>query len=418
MLLAIVVIVISRSVARTQALQDAERVTSAMAESIVQPLLTGALSGNAADGFTLDREAASRIAEGYLTELAVWTADGHIIWANDPSEMEGIQAPPLEVTAAIVAKKVSSGYEDHPEVTSAGFNPDNPGFVEVYVPMTLGNGQAVALEAYFDWGQVNDRADSLMWRIIPLVLVPLLILQFFQIPVVVRLARRVQRFEAEQSRLLDRAVFVSEREQARIAADLHAGPIMKLAGISHRLGLLAAELPDDDRRVVNNAQRAANRAEVVLRRGLSGLGSANLSADRLCAAIDELAGPLRDRGIAVTLDCQVPPGLGEAMRTVLFQVTRESLANALEHASATTVSVSLRPIPADDPARPPSIELMVSDNGIGVAPERVDRRAEGHLGLRLLKDRVHEIGGELTLTSGPTGTTVLVWVASAAIVVG
>ena len=51
--------------------------------------------------------------------------------------------------------------------------------------------------------------------------------------------------------------------------------------------------------------------------------------------------------------------------------------------------------------------MVISDDGVGIDPSRVDRRAEGHLGLRLLRDRVESSGGTLTMTAGPKGGTVL-----------
>jgi signal transduction histidine kinase len=53
------------------------------------------------------------------------------------------------------------------------------------------------------------------------------------------------------------------------------------------------------------------------------------------------------------------------------------------------------------------VRLVVADDGVGVDPAKMDRRAEGHLGLRLLVDRVQSLGGQLVVTSGVgQGTTV------------
>ena len=59
------------------------------------------------------------------------------------------------------------------------------------------------------------------------------------------------------------------------------------------------------------------------------------------------------------------------------------------------------------PARIKTVHLEVADNGIGLDPARLDRRSEGHLGLRLLKTRVEDLGGTLTLTGGADGGTVV-----------
>jgi signal transduction histidine kinase len=48
--------------------------------------------------------------------------------------------------------------------------------------------------------------------------------------------------------------------------------------------------------------------------------------------------------------------------------------------------------------------VSVSDNGLGVKDGPV---AVGHLGLRLLKDTVHDLGGQMTLRSLPSGGALL-----------
>ena len=48
----------------------------------------------------------------------------------------------------------------------------------------------------------------------------------------------------------------------------------------------------------------------------------------------------------------------------------------------------------------------MADDGVGIREGQLDRRAEGHLGLRLLIDRVADQGGELSVTARPGGGTV------------
>jgi signal transduction histidine kinase len=47
------------------------------------------------------------------------------------------------------------------------------------------------------------------------------------------------------------------------------------------------------------------------------------------------------------------------------------------------------------------VRLVVQDDGVGVDEGQIDRRAEGHLGLRLLTDRVESLGGQLEIVSRP-----------------
>ena len=54
----------------------------------------------------------------------------------------------------------------------------------------------------------------------------------------------------------------------------------------------------------------------------------------------------------------------------------------------------------------PAVVLRVADDGIGIRPDQLDKRAEGHLGLRLLIDRIADQGGSLTIEARPEGGTV------------
>ena len=57
-----------------------------------------------------------------------------------------------------------------------------------------------------------------------------------------------------------------------------------------------------------------------------------------------------------------------------------------------------------------SLILEVEDDGRGFDPSAVPR--DGHLGLRALRDLIHEMGAELTLVSAPgNGTKVRMEVA-------
>ena len=97
------------------------------------------------------------------------------------------------------------------------------------------------------------------------------------------------------------------------------------------------------------------------------------------------------------------PGASSEVAAVLYRVARETLANVAKHAQASAVEIDLGP----DRASPtPSVMLRVADDGIGIRPDQLDKRAEGHLGLRLLIDRIADQGGSLTIEARPEGGTV------------
>ena len=394
----------SRSVARAQALRDAERMTVRLADLVVGPLLEGAINGATAQRAELDRDVANRMVDGYLTEITVGNEDGVVLYSDHADEIgEQVETPP-EVTAAIDNGEVSSAFEDSPEASADTRPADGSGYVEVYVPFVPAGGERLAFEAYYDYARVDETANTLFWYLIPLVLVPLVVLQCIQVPIAGSLARRVRRHEAEQSRLLELTVSVSERERIRIAADLHDGPIQDLAGAGYALESIEPSVPERQAPLLRAVQDTVRRAIESLRWLMVDLYPPDLSASQLSGTITRLAEPLREGGVDVRITAgSLPDELSEDVLTTLYRVAREALANVSEHALADWVQIDLGVGGTSGPDGQQTVHLVIVDNGIGLDPDDIDRRAGGHLGLRLLKDRVENSGGTWSVTAGPDG---------------
>jgi signal transduction histidine kinase len=80
--------------------------------------------------------------------------------------------------------------------------------------------------------------------------------------------------------------------------------------------------------------------------------------------------------------------LSDPHRTCIYRVVQEALTNCVRHARATAIGVIVR-------AREETIDVSVSDDGVGLDPSR---RAGG-FGLRGIEERVRELGGTITLLS-------------------
>ena len=216
-----------------------------------------------------------------------------------------------------------------------------PGFVEVYVPLDAPGLPRLAFEAYYDYARVNQAANSLLLQLVPLVLAPLLVLQLIQSPIPASLARRVRRHEAERSVLLERTLSVSDRERVRVAADLHDGPIQDLAGVTYVLDAVSPSVLDVHRPLMRDAQNTVTHAINSLRRLMVDLYPPDLSAEQLPGTISNLAEPLRERGIEVTVKVEPMAGLDNETVTTLYRVAREALANVVAHAHASRVNICL-----------------------------------------------------------------------------
>jgi signal transduction histidine kinase len=94
-------------------------------------------------------------------------------------------------------------------------------------------------------------------------------------------------------------------------------------------------------------------------------------------------------------DIRLPPSVEEG----LYRIAQEALNNALKHAQATSVRVTLST--GED-----SVYLAVRDNGQGFDPTA--EHIAG-LGLTSMRERITELGGELRIDARP-GQGTVVWV--------
>ena len=91
--------------------------------------------------------------------------------------------------------------------------------------------------------------------------------------------------------------------------------------------------------------------------------------------------------VALSLRHSLPDDLGPSVTLALYRVVQEGLINALRHAQASHVNITLE-------ADAQGIVATISDDGVGL-PQEWSR--PGHFGLRGLTERVEHLGGEFTI---------------------
>jgi two-component system NarL family sensor kinase len=243
-----------------------------------------------------------------------------------------------------------------------------------------------------------------------------------------RLWRAVNRHRTERDELIKRAVSAQEAERRRIAFDLHDGVTTALASMAFHLSaadLTVAELAAREdsgdsvrapleraRAELVNARELADLAYNQTRAAISGLHSLVLDDLGLVAAIESLVRTVSsDRG--PTIELRVDPtaaieDLPDHAAAALYRIAQEALANAVKHAEAQRIVLSLRRV-GD------SLILGCTDDGKGFDPaERGGARAtdadgEQHFGMSSIAERCAMIEASLRVESGPgRGTTVLV----------
>ncbi len=230
-----------------------------------------------------------------------------------------------------------------------------------------------------------------------------------------RLMEQVRAGHQELALAHQELLVVHEREQRRLAHELHDGALQQLLGVSILLA--------------NNEQRATNgqgsgepnvagltahyqnpRREVLsvvakLRELIGELLPAGLGELSLDAVLDGYVTHLTRKGtrgmpkIELDLD-KGKVELPEPVATCLFRVAQEALRNALKHAQARHIWLGLH-------LRDDQVALSIRDDGCGFrVPARLSELANGgHFGLVSVAERVAWADGQLALQSKPGGGT-------------
>jgi signal transduction histidine kinase len=103
----------------------------------------------------------------------------------------------------------------------------------------------------------------------------------------------------------------------------------------------------------------------------------------------------RLHGAHVELDLDAGVSAGPEGDREILRVAQEALHNALRHADARRVRVSVR-------TENGALVLEVADDGIGFDPGDAELRSR-HLGLTSMEERARRIGGELRIDPTPGG---------------
>jgi signal transduction histidine kinase len=235
-----------------------------------------------------------------------------------------------------------------------------------------------------------------------LLLTPVLLLQMSLLVLSSRThAAQLQReaHAREKELLLRHALEASDAERHRIARNLHDGVVQDLAAVT--VGLRARAGQDGEGRAMLHAADATAEAIDELRTLLREIAPPDLQEIGLAAALGDLADPLRDGGIEVTIEVAESAAdiHGTALNTT-YRITQEALHNVDQHAHARHVVVAV----GKEAGR---LDLRIVDDGVGFSADRRHQQLEaGHLGLSLIHDLAREAGGDLEIRSVPdVGTT-------------
>jgi signal transduction histidine kinase len=227
---------------------------------------------------------------------------------------------------------------------------------------------------------------------------------------VVVLDRRVRR----QTRIIQANVkhegVLEERD--RIAREFHDTLEQELAAITIQLDAVEAQFtgsPAAARRYLGLARNMTRRSLSEARRSVWDLRSHLLENSDLATALTELTAPLSAAsGVEIAVQSSgVPRKLPALTEHHFLRVTQEAIANALKHAGAKKINVTLD-------YKSARVQLRLCDDGIGFDPATAGQAGAGHFGLLDMRERAEKIGAHFLLHSRPgNGTEIVITVADA-----
>jgi len=196
-----------------------------------------------------------------------------------------------------------------------------------------------------------------------------------------------------------------EQERKRIAREIHDALGQTLTAIKLDAAWLKKQIPESRKGLIDKTAAVialVDASIMTVKRICTELRPGLLDDLGLFAAIEWMANDFQKRtGIRIRMmEPHRDIDMNDDLATAIFRIFQEALTNAARHSQATDVTISLK-------QRPKMVELVVSDNGIGITQGQVDDR--GSFGLMGMMERVHGLDGGIKIFGDKgKGTTITV----------
>lgn len=207
----------------------------------------------------------------------------------------------------------------------------------------------------------------------------------------IQLRRRVAAQTTIIAGQIERQRVTEERE--RIGQELHDTLEQHLAGVAMQLEVAGARAGAAAAGPLERALAMLSHSRQEVRRSVWGLRSPLLEVEGLAAALREMAaGASTSQTEVLVLETGKADRLPPQSEFHFLRIAQEAVANALKHARATKVTLTLT-------TSSTRTELEIADNGIGFDPAATPAGEGMHLGLLGIKDRASRMGAQLEIHS-------------------
>jgi signal transduction histidine kinase len=219
------------------------------------------------------------------------------------------------------------------------------------------------------------------------------------------------RTRAEHERLQRELLEVSEREQRRIAQDLHDGLCQQLLGASYLAGAMhrrLAQRNDPEAPALRRIAETLTASAVDARSLAHGVHPVGSSPRALMGALRDFAA-VTSRMFAVQchFHCSRPVLLShQSTASHLYRIAQEAVGNAIKHGAPTRITIRLGKAPLLPGDRRRRVTLTIRDNGTGFPAHSSSstdpaKPAKPGMGLQIMRHRASICDGTLAIRKSP-----------------
>lgn len=202
----------------------------------------------------------------------------------------------------------------------------------------------------------------------------------------------LERADAARTERTKQMTLVAMAERARLAADLHDGPIQELSAAAFRLQTLA-----ETNRSAAEALKLIMGSIAALRVTMDDLRPPETGEPKLHDALESIAQRVRAQdGFVLDVRCSHEFRLPEHVAASVYRVVLEAIANVRKHAGTRRLLCEVFAMNSD-------LVITLSDAGRGFDPASPQK---GGRGLQMMRSRIEVLGGMFSLRSSPTGTII------------
>ncbi len=213
--------------------------------------------------------------------------------------------------------------------------------------------------------------------------------------------QRLSTHNVELTNQVKETAIIEERQ--RLARELHDAVSQQLFAISMTMAALKRTIELDQLKASRQAElveEMAAAAQSEMRALLLHLRPAHLEGKTLNEGIHDLLAEFSKKHYPIDFNWKLdklPASISKAIEDHLFRIVQEALSNILRHAKASLVELRLT-------VTVEHIRLKITDNGVGFNEEETKTSSYG---MSLMRERVAEIGGVMTLSTAPGQGTMI-----------